>query len=1817
MIQFQIKLLTPVFSTNSQVGISNFLETTVSNFILSDQQGPFDPTSQENLEKEQQFSKSNFSYTFDEQISIHKNAQKDLSFSMLQYQWNDDVYEKNPFVSKIKVGSQLLLIDTYGNEYFFSVKNISYDIKKDNIVYKYDCQDSFTFNLIRQQSGYTIENDLNSESFIGARSIDWWAEKIKKECYIPYQYVKLDEGLYIDNNDNLTKTKPAQVKYVIKEPFSKDEDKELFESLPFSLSDSNASAALISLGETLGLTLKTAERNRHTSGRTTSFNQYFWFEPEKNNKPSGLRYSPYREVQSFSLSHAGDSLTTILNIEPNTIDDEVITVFDQVPLFFSQLIQNANEWDNSSFKTGYFLRKCQGESRRASGGVGEFSYNQVFAQWNGTAAPTSNSSLYTNSALYIHLPNFFIPYFYDRVDFSGSLFMISTTTDADDLHNVIFSPETRLWELCFIKSETITTTTQNEDGTTTTTSTTRYYEETYDHRDVLPEEIRGQAYNNLYIKVHCANERSELSISQDEIHIAFVRSPSKEELNFAELADKCPWLENKLIDFSYFLKQKLITPLEYSSLMNEFTNKLRKINGRLLMYSSSYYNAIHQKTSILAKLESQLDRLGADFSNDVVNDYAENGAIKDPENFKKEYDAYLAKYNTDEPIQVYNLSGLLTEYANKYLKAQQRFLKNMYEFRKYFESNSGWGNAVLYRDTISLEHNNYQNYLSFEPSNWTVVDNNFTHYNESEGVTTQIYDHTLKQTIRIVDKDNYTDFWIPQVQSGDLTTCVSTDVFDAKRKYYKEESATYSRVYFPEMARNFLQNEALKENPVNYYYQDNNTQSTIDWFSALDEHLTKLDASVWHALFTEADEDKKEWKSIASAAGNSGEVNSKTLWDFYVQHFPIESIQTKEPNYVYNSNLLADAHYYPSTLLKYINDWKLHKESDPDNPISLGPSPFDVSSLKTYTIPLVTPNNEAQYYRRVVSHPGWGGFVATLGVIASKGAMSWNTTANSIWSTGKNKWATKGLTTNNFYNTGIGSDHKGYYDYEMIVYAPKESSYNEYSDINKEEYYKIITAITDDSEIANSDSRYAKIASANNDSDKLYGLVDWMNKRESGVCPKYFNYYSKIAPTYSSVINSSVNIINNGVTYKNGWLRPVAANERVFKNRKYRILRNTCTKNSKTQGFLFKTDGDFESFIDHVLDNGGRFSKIKYYPIFNVAGKIDFSLLKDEIENASFTLEVALKKFYSGLGKYSNKIKDKDYIFTNTIDGAVNTFIVCEEEDFTFKPVVEVEETEIEETDEEGNKIIEKTVKANNYTSQRLYNEDRSEFKIHSTPGVVEGYKILSTSTADFQAATAYDNSYDYYYKKDDESFELAYTLQQVKDASGFYYQSGSKKEIESLDSSKTSFKSKVYCHKVTMKTNDSGQQEIEKEEIFELENYVDFKYSDNKTKSEELDNPDTHYLEVEHQGITYKTNYTFSGTEVEDLGNISKGTFWYRYHNYLEQPALVEEAAIIETQLSTYWNEAYSASLLCNYFLPSTWQPNLAGKSNSFIPWILGEIETDTRDGSNTIRRKNEVRLLERLVPQVRANLDIDRTYNFIHKDTIEDGAGDDQENIKTITTDSPYNQILEDLGDSAANYYITPSAKGNFYERVSGGKTWTELIDDVAGKYGKFELMSGQYLMIYKTLNNHFVNMSFKTYFNTLKEKEDLWRRLYIQYPNILLEDSYKNEDATTSAELLKMAEYAFRDKMNPEQSYQIAYINADLLDGYDKTELKIGDGIRIDAEEYYEERDDIFNSLSQFLFITDISYKLRDSANIQLTVNNIKYQEKLIQRLVKLIK
>jgi len=118
-------------------------------------------------------------------------------------------------------------------------------------------------------------------------------------------------------------------------------------------------------------------------------------------------------------------------------------------------------------------------------------------------------------------------------------------------------------------------------------------------------------------------------------------------------------------------------------------------------------------------------------------------------------------------------------------------------------------------------------------------------------------------------------------------------------------------------------------------------------------------------------------------------------------------------------------------------------------------------------------------------------------------------------------------------------------------------------------------------------------------------------------------------------------------------------------------------------------------------------------------------------------------------------------------------------------------------------------------------------------------------------------------------------------------------------------------------------------------------------------------------------------------------------------------------------------------------------------------------------------------------------------------------------------------------------------------------------------------------------------------------------------MLEQNYKNDTATNSSELMTLAKYAFRDYSAPERQHNITVIDATSLKGYKGNEIRVGDGIQIDAQAYYNEYDQIYKSLSQYLFITDISYTLRSPTDISLTVNSIKYQDKLIQRLVKLIK
>jgi hypothetical protein len=139
------------------------------------------------------------------------------------------------------------------------------------------------------------------------------------------------------------------------------------------------------------------------------------------------------------------------------------------------------------------------------------------------------------------------------------------------------------------------------------------------------------------LRIKPIQDNGDLDIAHLDLIFNFYRNATQDELDFAAIADKCPWLENKLIDFSYFLENKVINKSEYNSLQNIVKNTLRKINGQLLAYTKAYYQATKKKVETLADITNNIDSIGAAFQSDVVDKYAEDGEINDISYFLEAY----------------------------------------------------------------------------------------------------------------------------------------------------------------------------------------------------------------------------------------------------------------------------------------------------------------------------------------------------------------------------------------------------------------------------------------------------------------------------------------------------------------------------------------------------------------------------------------------------------------------------------------------------------------------------------------------------------------------------------------------------------------------------------------------------------------------------------------------------------------------------------------------------------------------------------------------------------------------------------------------------------------------------------------------------------------------------------------------------------------------------------------------------------------------------------------------------------------------------
>ena len=269
----------------------------------------------------------------------------------------------NPYIGALHVGSLIELEDKYNNTILFVINKISFEFQEQNIIYNYTCQDAFSYQYTRQQSGYTINNDSSSEDFIGPRTIDWWViKKIVPECYIKYNYAPFSVGLYLDEKAVLHRFTSAEralwsddvARTIVKDPFDNEEYQT---TIVFSCSGSNANAALIALGEDLDLMLHTYE---HWDQKTHNYQLYFWYEPKQNQEVTGLQYSPKTQIASFGLDFAGDSLTTVLNVNSTTVGDDLVTLIPATPALFTNYFMSP-EWANSKFYPGFFTDIINGK----------------------------------------------------------------------------------------------------------------------------------------------------------------------------------------------------------------------------------------------------------------------------------------------------------------------------------------------------------------------------------------------------------------------------------------------------------------------------------------------------------------------------------------------------------------------------------------------------------------------------------------------------------------------------------------------------------------------------------------------------------------------------------------------------------------------------------------------------------------------------------------------------------------------------------------------------------------------------------------------------------------------------------------------------------------------------------------------------------------------------------------------------------------------------------------------------------------------------------------------------------------------------------------------------------------------------------------------------------------------------------------------------------------------------------------------------------------------------------------------------------------
>lgn len=1944
MAQFKISLIVPnndmVFNDNA----INQQETYLFNVITDyqDQQSEF----KNNSNKNNILKTHSVAYTYNEKLSIHKNGQQELTFNMDDKVCIDEEWIENPFARILRTGVQIELQDKFKHRKLFTVNKIQYNFNNVSIAYQVSCQDSFTYQLNRQNNGYTLKNDETNEDFIGALNVDQWAEIIARDCYITYQYLPLWKGLYQDNSGVLHEynapgdevenpvylgVNTGNVDKIIKPIYDSNTYTDFYETFPFSASGVSANAALIAVAETIGLQLYIAEGlasfDENNPGAPIKYARYFFFGPTKNPDITGLTYSPLRDIQSFGLSFSGDSLTTVLNIKSTTWNNEEIGVFPIIPPFFNAFFMS-NDWTKTIYYNGFFTDAVKGNNYgytlKESVLLTYFDFRTPDEDhdyyWLIDTGDSSGDGFVYQGEHYWKAKILDVPWasYYNKIRFywDDQTNITTCTTGPSDFKTINSLQSNN--DICFA-----------------------YIDE--DHNDIqifeqnepITREISWTNSNNhwyLLIKRPDTTENTK-ELKLNTLFFTITRDYTNEELEFAQIAENCPWLENKIMDFSYFVRQGILSKYEYEGLMQWLLNNLRIINGQLMCLANAYYYALHERTKILSRIETDTDALGAIFYADVVEPYTKTGMISNNiSNFTNTYHQLFESDNTNtQDNGLLSINTIISDRFNKFFSAEQRFLQHMYNFRKYFEDRNIFSaGAVSYLDdvkyVVTKGENVPDNYLiSFDgaikwealTSSSEIIHSNGEDYIDAY-VVSPVYRYKDGKYIeqKIPNPVNYKEFYIPNIVGGNLYDVGTNHHYNAANLYYlaynkyrdffgeplkekiievdkeinnRTEHLILVRLSRQEVIKIFLSQTYSSHD---YYIRDTNLKVPFDWvrtnFDVIDSRLT---FHSWPAVsvlkdlnpnLTIGDNNQEVPIGDDQIAAIAKKFGKSTAWELYKSMSPIDELYIYDYYISYTTKQENDKIDYNFKVLdekgvpyEYINQRYYHKIKNTDNDEEDKEEvPFGSLYRKFYAVPFLSyeqntssilSNNQndtsatfsvVKFYNNVMAATKNSKYFVHYEDYTAKGWAIAGGVLFSLLSYTIVPGAGLLCTIGGIVGAIVGGCHK------YAHWGKKDDTTFDMSHYNGNKWTSLAynqKRGKDGQTLGNTnarlkgDSHWVNYTQKEDSELTIRGLTTtWWNNtnpwyvrldnEEQSNYKHYFNYYQDIVATYSQgalTHDNSKDAMDNyvGATYDQYYFdnteRILTAEDRReiaeyddninynydyywIKNRYGRFCRKTDCINYKDT-YVWVPVEFFQDGIRIGEDMPERFGAIKYYPLVELREEVNLLgvFTKEELEKMPTWEDYRIKLQNSAPG-YNITFDSDSYAKLNIQSASVDiSFYIVHLEPFEKLKVSNI--TKTLSTHNPNNFTISwKQADSKIYHYQTDCELKNSEIILQPIDNVVGSFYFVSEKDDSLiKVSDVADDSFDWtdtdihwYAKNNIDS--RTYTINQILGVDP------SQSDYPYYYMSNTTLSAAEFRGAEQYITPDKFRLCLRTYHIDEDANLI---IDDNIEYDDRSFIFDATVAEFTQSFFWngYKFNITRKRINHYDIGNMSNGTFWYHFHNRLDLPLVVEKAMIIETQLTTDWMQAYTASHYCQWFIPEYWQIDAATSNNAWFSAIW------------QINQAGNAMLSNRLIPEV-------EIYSYQNKTTLdgvlfhyhpnideqcekEEYEIDEVEILKNnpaILNNIQY--IFEDISsENLGKFTVQKYATHTYYYRVGGGTEHKNLIRTLDSQQKVYKHYDGLYAMQLHLLLTKYHNIEAPAYERKLNEKLKLWQMLYTRYPGVFLENFYENKDARSSQQLLQMAQLAFKDYSSPEKNYNITVIDAASLNGYEGQELHVGDGILLNTSDYYDAVDETYRALNQYLFISDISYNLRQDTDISLTVNPIKYQDKLLQSIVKLIR